>query len=98
LPLAPSASERRPQIILDHHHICKETNAVGKTATIHVRIEEELKAQAHTVLGLVGVSPSDVITMLYRQIVLRQGVPFDLSIPNATSRRVARKAHVGQED
>jgi hypothetical protein len=35
---------------------------MGKTATIHVRIEEELKAQAHKVLGLLGVSPTGVIT------------------------------------
>jgi DNA-damage-inducible protein J len=66
---------------------------MGKTATIHVRIEEELKAQAHEVLSRVGVTPSDVITMLYRQIVLRQGVPFNLSIPNATTRRVIKGAH-----
>jgi DNA-damage-inducible protein J len=64
---------------------------MGKTATIHVNIEEELKAQAHKVLGLVGVSPTDVITTLYRQIVLRQGIPFDLSIPNAATRRVTNK-------
>ena len=54
-----------------------------KNATINARVDERLKARAEIVLRKVGISTSDVITMLLHQIVLRQGIPFEVKIPTA---------------
>jgi DNA-damage-inducible protein J len=54
-----------------------------KTASINVRIEPALKERAEQIFAALGVSTSDAIGMFLRQVVLRRGMPFDLSIPNA---------------
>jgi DNA-damage-inducible protein J len=60
---------------------------MGKTAYITARIEPKLKAQAGRVLAKVGVSTTDAITMFMRQVVLHEGLPFEVRVPNAESRR-----------
>jgi DNA-damage-inducible protein J len=54
-----------------------------KRASINVRIEPALKERAEQIFAALGVSTSDAIGMFLRQVVLRRGMPFDLSIPNA---------------
>ena len=67
-----------------------------KTGTIHARIDEDLKAKADKILNKVGVTPTDLITMLYRQVVLRGGVPFDVQIPNAETQKAMRELDAGK--
>lgn len=67
-----------------------------KTATINARIDQKLKARADKVLAQVGVSTTEVITMLYHQIVLRQGIPFDVRIPNAETVRAMKALDAGK--
>ena len=54
---------------------------MGKTAFITARIEPKLKAQAGRVLAKVGVSTTDAITMFMRQVVLHEGLPFEVRVP-----------------
>jgi DNA-damage-inducible protein J len=56
---------------------------MAKRASINVRIEPALKERAEQIFAVLGVSTSDAIGMFFRQVVLRRGMPFDLSIPNA---------------
>lgn len=60
---------------------------VSRTGYISARVEPRLKASAGRVLTKIGVSTSDAITMFLRQVVLRQGMPFDIRVPNAQTRR-----------
>jgi len=59
------------------------------TDQINVRIDAKTKAQAEAVLSKIGLAPSDVIRMLYRQVIMRQGLPF---IPRVETPLVKRKA------
>ena len=67
-----------------------------KNATINARVDERLKARAETVLREVGVSTSDVITMLLHQIVLSRGIPFEVKIPNARTLAAMRELDAGK--
>lgn len=58
-----------------------------KTAHINARVEKDLKTKAEKVLRHVGVKTSDAITMFLRQVVLQHGLPFDVRIPNAETKR-----------
>jgi DNA-damage-inducible protein J len=69
---------------------------MSKTATITTRVDEQLKAKAEKVLRKVGVTPTQLITMLLHQVVQRQGVPFDVSIPNAETQRAMRELDAGK--
>lgn len=68
----------------------------GLTGMIRARIDPALKAEAEAVLEELGLSASDVIRVLYRQVAIRRGLPFDLKIPNATTRRAMRDVERGK--
>ena len=53
-----------------------------KTANLYARIEPELKNEAETILGGLGVPVSNAINMFYRQIVIHRGLPFPVKFPS----------------
>lgn len=53
-----------------------------KTAAVHSRIEPETKKMAEGILRKLGLSPTEAIRLFYTQITLRNGLPFNISIPN----------------
>lgn len=66
-----------------------------KTATVRARVEPALKKKAEGVLGKLGLSATTAITLYYEQIVKRHGIPFDVSLPNATTLHAMRDAEAG---
>lgn len=59
--------------------------SMSKTSTVHARIEPDLKDKAEQVFQDLGMTPSQAITLFYKQVELRQGLPFDIVIPTATT-------------
>ncbi|MCT7875412.1 MAG: type II toxin-antitoxin system RelB/DinJ family antitoxin, partial [Lactobacillus iners] len=45
------------------------------------RIDTTLKENAESILNQLGITPSSAIQMLYSQIVLQKGMPFELRLP-----------------
>ena len=41
------------------------------------------QANAENILSQLGISPSNAIQMLYSQIVLQKGMPFELKLPSS---------------
>lgn len=68
-----------------------------KSATIRARVEPELKAAAESTLEELGLSPTAAITLFYRQVVLQQGLPLELRLPNAETRAAMRDARTGRD-
>lgn len=58
-----------------------------KTASVNVRIQEDVKKQAEEILVQLGLPRSVAIDMFYRQIILNKGIPFELVIPTALKSR-----------
>jgi DNA-damage-inducible protein J len=56
---------------------------MGQTAMLHVRMDEELKAQGNAALEAIGLSAADAVRILYRRIVAEQAFPLELKVPNA---------------
>jgi DNA-damage-inducible protein J len=48
---------------------------------INARIDKDLKAEAEQVLAQLGLNTTDLIKLTFRQLVMRQGLPFDVKIP-----------------
>lgn len=63
-----------------------------KTAMIRARMEPALKREAEAVLAEVGLSPTEAIRLFYRQISLRNGLPFEVRVPNAATKRAIAEA------
>ena len=55
---------------------------MANTNAVYARIDSTLKENAEHILGQLGISPSSAIQMLYSQIVLQNGIPFELRLPN----------------
>ena len=51
-----------------------------KTANVTARIQPEIKEQAEAILAHLGIPVSVFIDMAYRQVILRDGVPFPLEL------------------
>ena len=62
-----------------------------KTDMIRARVEPKLKSDAETILETLGLTASDAIRVFYKQIVLCKGLPFDLLVPNAETRKALAK-------
>lgn len=69
---------------------------MGKTSTVHARIEPDLKDRAEQVFQDLGLTPSQAITLFYKQVELRQGLPFDIVIPTATTKRTFDDTDAGR--
>ncbi len=71
----------------------KAKAATPKTGTIRARVDSALKAEAEAILGL---NASDAIRLFYKQVTLANGLPFDVRIPSAATRRALRDADLGK--
>ncbi|MBQ2633622.1 MAG: type II toxin-antitoxin system RelB/DinJ family antitoxin [Oscillospiraceae bacterium] len=54
---------------------------MANTSAVYARIDAGLKENAESILSRLGISPSGAIQMLYSQIVLQKGMPFELRLP-----------------
>ena len=54
---------------------------MANTTAVYARIDSGLKENAEAILAQLGISPSGAIQMLYSQIVLQHGMPFELKLP-----------------
>lgn len=54
-----------------------------KTANVLARVEPDVKQQAEEIMSQLGIPVSVVINMLYKQIIMKKGIPFSLSLPSA---------------
>lgn len=69
---------------------------MSKTATIRARVEPNLKSEVDDILSHLGLTASETIHLLYRQIKLRRGLPFEVAIPNELTARTLRDSKAGR--
>lgn len=55
---------------------------MANTSPVYARIDSTLKEDAEGILAQLGISPSSMIQMLYSQIVMHRGIPFDVKVPD----------------
>ncbi len=60
---------------------------MSKTASIRARIEPGLKIEVEAILSDLGLTVSEAVHLLCRQIKLQRGLPFDVRIPNELTAR-----------
>ena len=59
---------------------------MAATAMIHVRVDEQVKAQATETLASMGLSVSDAVRVFLMRVVAEQQLPFALKVPNTETR------------
>ena len=63
-----------------------------KSSEIRIRIEPELKEGASRALAECGLNLSDAIRLFLRQVVVQNGLPFEVKVPNAVTRAAMDEA------
>jgi DNA-damage-inducible protein J len=65
---------------------------MASTTMIHVRIDEQVKAQANATLAAMGLSMSDAVRVFLTRVAAEQRLPFALQVPNAETRAAMAEA------
>jgi DNA-damage-inducible protein J len=65
---------------------------MAKSEMIRARVEPTLKHEAEAVLDKLGMTPTEAITLFYKQVTLYRGLPFPVRIPNAATRKALHEA------
>ncbi len=59
---------------------------MATTTMVHVRVDEQIKAQATETLAAMGLSLSDAVRVFLVRVVADRQLPFALRAPNAETR------------
>ncbi|NMM27200.1 MAG: type II toxin-antitoxin system RelB/DinJ family antitoxin [Glaciimonas sp.] len=57
-----------------------------QTSMLHVRVDDETKAQATQALAAMGMTVSDAVRLFLRRVVVDQAFPLELKVPNEETR------------
>ena len=58
---------------------------MSKTTTVRARMEPDLKDNAENIFRKLGLTSTQAITLFYKQVEIRNGLPFDMVIPDETT-------------
>ena len=64
---------------------------MAKTATVRARVKPELKSEVEKLFKELGLSTTEAINLFYHQVKLRNGLPFNVVIPNKTTEKVFKE-------
>jgi len=67
-----------------------------KSSTIRARMEPDLKDKAEHIFRKLGLSTTQALTLFYKQVELRKGLPFEVAIPNETTLRTFEDTDSGR--
>ncbi|GAX61933.1 toxin-antitoxin system, antitoxin component [Candidatus Scalindua japonica] len=67
-----------------------------KTATVRARINPSLKKEVETLFEKLGLSTTEAINLFYKQVKLRNGLPFDAVVPNKVTGKVLKDTDTGK--
>jgi len=70
---------------------------MNKTATIRARVEPTLKNKAEHIFNELGLTTTQAITLFYKQVALRNGLPFEIVIPSAITHRTFENTEAGRD-
>jgi DNA-damage-inducible protein J len=59
---------------------------MANTTMLHVRVDDDIKAQASEALAAMGLTVSDAVRILLKRVVNDQAFPLELKVPNAQTR------------
>ena len=63
---------------------------------VRARIDSDTKQRAADALGAMGLSISDAIRLLMLRVADERRLPFDVTVPNATTRKAIAELEAGK--
>lgn len=69
---------------------------MSQTITLSIRTDKRLKENVGKILHELGLNHSTAINMYYRLILAQRGIPFDVKLPNETTRKAIEDIEKGK--
>lgn len=69
---------------------------MSKTAMFHIRVEPTLKSEVEAILEEIGLSTSEAVTLFFKRVKMERGIPFEVKIPNAETRKAIEELESGK--
>ena len=72
---------------------------MNKSSVVHARVDTELKENVENILAAVGLTPTDAINLMFKQIELNNGLPFEIKVPDKVlaERRLMAELKEGED-
>ena len=70
---------------------------MSKTSTIRARIEPDLKDKVEHIFRQLGLTTTQAITLFYKQVEFKKGLPFDVAVPNESTRKTLSNTDAGRD-
>ncbi len=67
-----------------------------KTEIINTRVEPKIKKTATAILKSLGLTPTDAINMFLHQVIIHDGLPFEVRKPNKETLKAMRDLKAGR--
>ena len=71
---------------------------MANDAVIKARVESSLKDTVETIFEKLGLSSTEAITLFYRQVELRRGLPFVVELPNEETIKTLQDTDKGNQN
>ncbi|MGE6696313.1 type II toxin-antitoxin system RelB/DinJ family antitoxin [Hyphomonas sp. NPDC076900] len=62
------------------------------SSMLHIRLDDEIKAEATAALAAMGLTASDAVRLLFHRIIADQAFPLELKVPNTATREAMAEA------
>ncbi len=69
---------------------------MSKTSSISARINASDKKNAEAIFNKLGITASQAISLFYKQVHLRKGIPFAVELPNEQTQAAILEARSGR--
>ncbi len=63
---------------------------------MRARITPGVKHAAEAIFARLGLGHTEAIRMFYQQVILNKGLPFEVKVPNKTTRKSIENARAGK--
>jgi len=70
---------------------------MSKSSVVQARMEPKLKAKAESIFHELGLNSAQAINIFYKQVELAGGLPFNVVVPNETTRQTFQKTDEGKD-
>ena len=64
--------------------------------TTSIKLNKEAKDKAKLIFKELGITMGDAFNMFLSQVNLHNGIPFEIKIPNSTTKRIIKESRLGK--
>nr|VFJ88224.1 MAG: addiction module antitoxin, RelB/DinJ family [Candidatus Kentron sp. LFY] len=70
---------------------------MSNTTMVRARLTPDLKERAERIFHRLGLNATQAITLFYRQVELRDELPFDIAVPTQATKRTFESSEAGRD-